>query len=58
MNGGSLYRSNGSSWDKIAASVQGSAPTPSSITIVAGDGAPGIDTTRWLNMPAATTEFL
>jgi len=57
-SGGSLYRSNGSSWSKVAASVQGSAPTPSSITIVAGDGSPSVDDTRWSNMPNAVTEFL
>jgi hypothetical protein len=53
-NGGTLYRSNGSSWVKAAPGATQAPATPESITMVN----PGSSEVTWSGMPAALTEFL
>jgi hypothetical protein len=52
-NGGTLYRSNGSSWVKAAPGLSQAQGTPESITMVG----PDVANVTWSAMPSALTEF-
>jgi hypothetical protein len=53
-NGGTLYRSNGSSWVKVAPGATQAPATPENIAMVTPDDA----NVTWSGMPSAPTEFM